>query len=311
MRMEEKLISIVVPVYNVEKYLDKCIQSVVDQTYSNLEIILVDDGSPDNCPAICDEWAKKDSRIRVIHKANGGLSDARNYGIDAAKGDYIMFVDSDDYLSINICTYLCKLVENHNADFAVCDAYEFEEGEIPEKVVYGEPTIYEGEDVVNQLYNTKVPYLMTATGKLYKMKFFENLRYPVGKLHEDEFVFHYLIGMTQKFVHLDAKLYYYLQRQGSIMNGLTIKNFKHRLEAFKDRYNYLEENFKNNHEKNANLYLLQLRNTYSNARNLNIEIEGIDEEYNKIYDSIEKHSLKDKIFRNYRKFYNFLYKLLK
>ena len=99
----EKKISIIIPVYKVEKYLDKCVESVVNQTYKNLEIILVDDGSPDNCPKMCDEWAEKDKRIKVIHKENGGLSDARNFGIEKATGDYLMFLDSDDYLDVTTC----------------------------------------------------------------------------------------------------------------------------------------------------------------------------------------------------------------
>ena len=107
--MKNELITIIVPVYKVEKYLDRCVQSIVDQTYTNLEIILVDDGSPDNCPKMCDEWAKKDKRIKVIHKQNGGLSDARNAGLEKAKGKYVGFVDSDDYVAPNCFKILTVL----------------------------------------------------------------------------------------------------------------------------------------------------------------------------------------------------------
>ena len=104
--MQDALVSVIVPVYKVEKYLDKCIESIVGQTYKNLEIILVDDGSPDNCPAMCDSWAQKDSRIKVIHKPNGGVSSARNTALDAASGEYICFVDSDDVLELDTVKYM-------------------------------------------------------------------------------------------------------------------------------------------------------------------------------------------------------------
>ena len=119
-----ELISIIVPVYKVEPYLNKCVDSIINQTYKNIEIILVDDGSPDNCGKICDDYTKKDSRIKVIHKKNGGLSDARNYGIEASIGDYIMFVDSDDYISANMCEILLKTAKKYNADIINCNFEE-------------------------------------------------------------------------------------------------------------------------------------------------------------------------------------------
>ena len=118
------LISVIVPVYNVEAYLDKCISSIVNQTYRNLEIILVDDGSPDNCPAMCDAWAKKDSRIRVIHKLNGGLSDARNAGMTVTTGELMAFVDSDDWIDVHYIEYLYNALRQSNADISACDLRE-------------------------------------------------------------------------------------------------------------------------------------------------------------------------------------------
>ena len=127
----EELISVVVPVYNVEKYIDKCINSIINQTYKNLEIILVDDGSPDNCGNICDEYAKKDNRIIVIHKENGGLSDARNTGIEVSKGKYITFIDSDDYISDNYVSFLYNLIIEYKADISIGKHYVlYENGEI-------------------------------------------------------------------------------------------------------------------------------------------------------------------------------------
>ncbi|MBR1540013.1 MAG: glycosyltransferase [Clostridia bacterium] len=125
--MEEELISIIVPVYKVEKYLDKCINSIVSQTYKNLEVILVDDGSPDSCGKMCDEWTQKDTRIKVIHKENGGLSDARNFGLDCAKGKYIQFVDSDDYIEKDMIEFLYKNLKENNADISICSNYMVDE----------------------------------------------------------------------------------------------------------------------------------------------------------------------------------------
>ena len=119
----ESLISIIVPVYKVENYLERCLISIIRQSYQNLEIILVDDGSPDDCPLLCDAWAEKDKRIRVIHKANGGLSDARNVGIDASHGDYLMFVDSDDYISLEMCQKLMNTAIIEDADIVSCNLY--------------------------------------------------------------------------------------------------------------------------------------------------------------------------------------------
>ena len=127
MKDEKTLISIIVPVYRTEKYLDRCVESIVNQTYKNLEIILVDDGSPDDCPKMCDEWAKKDKRIKVIHKENGGVSSARNIGIKSAKGKYIGFVDSDDYIEKEMYESLIDVLnKNKNLDYIYCDIYDAE-----------------------------------------------------------------------------------------------------------------------------------------------------------------------------------------
>ena len=119
-KKDSSKISVIIPVYNVEEYLDKCVTSVLNQTYKNLEIILVDDGSPDNCPKMCDEWAKKDKRIKVVHKKNGGLSDARNSGIEVCTGEYIGFVDSDDYIDKQMYKELLKRIESTNSDMVMC-----------------------------------------------------------------------------------------------------------------------------------------------------------------------------------------------
>lgn len=126
-------ISVIVPVYKTEQYLNRCVQSITDQTYKNLEIILVDDGSPDNCPEMCDQWAKKDERIKVIHKRNGGISSARNAGLDSATGDYIMFADSDDWMEPDMAEFLYRLIVKYDADISRCGFYFDDNGTLKKK----------------------------------------------------------------------------------------------------------------------------------------------------------------------------------
>ena len=226
--MQEK-ISIIVPVYKVEQYLNKCVKSIINQTYKNLEILLVDDGSPDSCPKMCDEWAKKDERIKVIHKQNGGLSDARNAAIDVATGKYIMFVDSDDYLDENICTILYDLIKKYNATFSMCDAKDIQENK-PEIITEAsveeiKETVFEGEEILPLMLKTNIKYFMTAWAKLYEKDLFKTLRYDVGKIHEDEFILHKLLINTKKIVHINKQMYFYLQRSGSITQTKAEKSY--------------------------------------------------------------------------------------
>ena len=203
------LISVIVPVYNVEKYLDQCVESIVNQTYKNLEIILVDDGSPDNCPAICDEWAKKDERIVVIHKNNGGLSSARNAGLDVAHGEYIGFVDSDDYIDSDMYEQLLNAITDEDAELSCCGRRIVDEQSSVQCDRYThERTSYIGNDIVKSLfYGNEFDEAMWD--KLYKKSFFNNLRFPIGEVNED------IVLMVKKFsslntmVHLGAAKYYY------------------------------------------------------------------------------------------------------
>lgn len=225
----EELISIIVPIYNVEKYLPKCIKSIQAQTYKNLEIILVDDGSPDGCGDICDDFAENDNRIKVIHKENGGLSDARNAGIDIATGRYLAFVDSDDYISNRFVEELYSSIKDSDADIAICN-FELvnEHGKVIENVVPSPliDGIYDGEDIFNNKFAAPGHwYWAIAWNKLYKSEVFNNLRFEKGKLHEDEYFANRVFLLTNRVVVINNKLYYYVQRKDSIMNkALTIKN---------------------------------------------------------------------------------------
>lgn len=311
--MKKELISIIVPIYKVEKYLNQCISSIVNQTYKNIEIILVDDGSPDNCPKICDEWAKKDARIKVIHKNNGGLSDARNYGIDSATGDYLMFVDSDDYVSEEICEKLLSLIKKHNADVAMSETTTFHENEQVKKFD-GKIVIREvkNEELLGELFHSPYIYFVTAWAKLYKKEVFKDLRYPVGKLHEDVFVIHKIIANINTLVQTSEPLYYYLLRESSIIGSYGLKNFQHTKQAYDEQYDYLIKKFPEKTKEITLWHMGMLRCLYcKDKKEYNPVRKEILEEYNRLYKTVKSKGLKNFIFRYFRGLYVFLYKLMR
>lgn len=207
------MISVIIPVYNVEQYLDECVKSVVNQTYKNLEIILVDDGSTDNSGKRCDEYARTDERIRVIHKQNGGLSSARNAGIEIAEGEYFTFIDSDDYITSDMVEQLLFVVEKTGADISSCrmarDEQLLDIG-IDEDISVFTPT----ETLGLLLQENKL--LTSASFKLYKRELFENIRYPEGKLYEDLGTTYKLIHLSNKVAFVDVRKYYYRTNPESI-----------------------------------------------------------------------------------------------
>ncbi len=236
------LISIIVPVYNVEKYLDRCVESIVNQTYTNLEIILVDDGSPDNCPAICDEWSKKDNRIKVIHKENGGLSDARNIGLAVAAGDYIAFVDSDDWIHSDYIKILYSSLIKNNADISVCDINIVDDNsDIPIINEQHTTKIFDNASAMKSLVQG-VEFASNVWNKLYSVELLKNEYFKVGKYHEDEFFSYRIISKINSAVYNNIKLYYYYQRSGSIMNSFSIKHLD-MLEVYIERIGFLEKNY--------------------------------------------------------------------
>lgn len=211
------LISVIVPIFKVEKYLPECIESLLAQSYNNLELILVDDGSPDNCPAICDNYAKQDKRIKVIHKKNGGLSDARNAGIDIATGDYICFVDSDDYVARDYIKKLYDAICSNDADMAVCGyEYVFDDGskETDEKP---EAELLTEDEYWSKVYTSMFTTFVVAWNKLCKAEIFKTLRYTKGKINEDQIILHDILRQCQKIVIIEDLLYFYRKREGSIM----------------------------------------------------------------------------------------------
>ena len=228
------LISVIVPVYNVEKYLERCIDSIIDQTYKNIEIIIVNDGSTDNCASIIKGLQEKDSRIKSYYQANAGLSAARNTGIENSSGDYYLFVDSDDYIHPQMVEILYKNLIDYEADLSVCDLHWIEEGKDAEEYVQNNPVVYSGKEVLRKLIGDDL-ISVVAWNKLYKKEIFKDIRYPVGRLHEDEFVIHKILSKCNKSVYTDAKLYYYIKRKGSIVRVKSAKNMEDALIAFCER----------------------------------------------------------------------------
>ncbi len=211
-------ISVIVPVYRVEKYLRQCVESIRAQTFRQLEIILVDDGSPDGCPALCDELAQEDARIRVIHQKNGGVSAARNTGINAAEGGCIAFVDSDDFIAPEMYEILYRELKQNSADVAVCSYQEVTEQGTPsvhEKAGQMQKAEMSGLEFVYALakHNTG-PYVL-PTNKLYRKEVFSSVRYPEGKLYEDMLIFMPLFSPCEKVVVCPQVLYFYRKRPGS------------------------------------------------------------------------------------------------
>lgn len=239
----QPLISVIVPIYNVEKYLDRCVGSIINQTYKNLEIILVDDGSPDNCPKMCDDYAKKDSRIKVVHKENGGLSDARNAGMKFATGEYVSFIDSDDYISLDFYKTLLQAIIDNDSDIVECSVVKFYENEKFDE--YSDDlkvTNYDTLDGLEGLINEN-PFKQHVWNKLYKTNIALDIPYAVGKLNEDEFWTYQIFGKAKKVTRINKTMYYYFQRGSSIMgNSYNIKRLD-ALEGKMNRQAYIEKNF--------------------------------------------------------------------
>lgn len=230
----KSLISIIVPIYNVENYLTKCIDSILKQTYSNLEIILVDDGSTDSCGLICDKYKEKDERIIVIHKKNGGLSDARNAGLDVATGNYIMFTDSDDYISEKMVELLYNNIIKNNADISICDyAKNFSNNIVYNKYSKKE-FIVEGDEKFNYVNNEYYIVTVVQWNKLFKKEIFDGLRYKKGKINEDEFIICSQLDRACRISYYLEPLYYYLQRENSIMGKFRIQRYDI-IQAFDER----------------------------------------------------------------------------
>ena len=215
-------ISVIVPVYKVERYIHDCVNSILNQTFDDFELILVDDGSPDNCGRICDEYAAKNNRIRVIHQKNQGLSCARNTGIDVARGEFICFVDSDDMIAPDYCRVLCELLSEGNADFSVCSVCRFPDGEKPVPADTDKIQFVSNEEFSSMQLEQKTEF--GVWNKLFRKSLFKNIRFAPGKLNEDViFSADLLRNCSQGAFISGQQLYYYRQRKGSIVSRQAIR----------------------------------------------------------------------------------------
>ncbi len=228
------LISIIVPVYKTEIYLHKCLNSIVNQTYKNLEIILIDDGSPDNCGEICDEYAAQDSRIKVIHQKNEGLSAARNAGLKIASGEYIGFVDSDDWIDMDMFEILLNGIVEHGAQIAICGYYDIVDNKFQE-IREKHTTLRSRDDAIHHLILDRT-FSNHIWNKLYKRELFDGVFFPYGRAFEDIATTYKLFEKAQNIVCLNSSKYYYLRRKDSIISKKTIKSRADRCIMIYERY---------------------------------------------------------------------------
>ena len=308
------LISIIVPVYKVEKYLEKCVKSILNQTFADFELILVDDGSPDQCGKMCDEYAKMDDRVKVIHKENGGLSDARNAGINLASGKYISFVDSDDYISNDMYELLYDLITTYDADISICDYHRISEEDWCQRIISetheNEIHCFNQETALKELLlERKIDN--HAWGKLYKRQLFENVQFPKGINYEDIGTTYLLFSKSNKIVYSNLKKYYYLIRKGNITGTKNESNIRDYMNMTSKRYKFIYKNFPE----------LQIYNTTRLSINLiNVHLwsalNGLDKFYKETkneYLALKKVTRKNKLkimrYMNYKQKLHFIFLL--
>ena len=286
-------LSIIVPIYNVEKYLSRCIESILNQTFKDFELILVNDGSTDNCKEICEKYKRMDSRIIVANKKNGGLSSARNLGIDVSKGDYIGFVDSDDFIDAHMYEILFNTINACDSDIVICDYYKVNEYDIKkyEKMKSNNKDIkvenINNIDAIERII-TRDTKIVVAWNKIYKRSLFDNLRYKEGVICEDEFLAHRIFYKCNKVSIINQKLYYYIQRKGSIINSpFSPKDFD-KIYAIKDRVDFLNEkkitNLIDKAEKSFMDYFVWNYFTgYQRLENIEYELKRLKKEFNSVF----------------------------
>lgn len=279
--MKEEYVSVIVPIYNVEKYLKQCIESILNQTYKKLNIILVNDGSTDNSLKICEEYEKKDNRIEIVNKKNGGLSDARNAGIERACGEYIAFIDADDYVEENYIERLYESCKKNNTKISIAGIKNFDEQTNSNLNEYSfeNDDIKCGRDLLVEYYNGKSVQVIVAWNKLYKKELFDNIRFNNGRIHEDEFITYKLLYDLDRISIIKECLYNYRKTPDSIINKKFNKNRLDFLKALEERVEFFSE--KKDHElyeKTLLYYACILRNMYIQTKKY--IIDSTDEQKN-------------------------------
>ena len=267
----EKLISVIVPVFNVENFIDVCISSLIKQSYSNIEIILVDDGSTDSSSMLCDKWATEDARIKVIHQTNGGLSAARNSGLDIATGDYICFVDSDDFVMEDYVKCMVDAIEETDADVAICDVITAKSPALAKPITSNRILdAAECRTWLDNLISREYVLMVVSWNKLYKKELFADNRFEEGKLHEDEFMINRLLFNIKKMVYVPLEEYVYRMNSSSITGSENEFNVAHLdvIDAFTDRIDVSLVN------KDVGFAKITLRNTMYKLADYYFKMEG-------------------------------------
>lgn len=304
MNENKPLVSVIVPIYKVEPYLERCIHSIISQTYQNLEIILVDDGSPDKCGEICESFAQSDSRIKVYHKENGGLSDARNFGVEHASGEYIAFIDSDDYIAPNYIDYLFTLLKKYNADISACCMTKTNEDTADYRANDKIPNeqLLTGKEACMELFGALYLVLVTAWGKLYRSDIVKKYPFPIGKICEDEATTCKYYYEANRVAVGNKCLYAYYQNpegimntNGNILNSDKIWSFEHRAKFFEEH----------NEKKLAQIAWNILFNYFIRD---SIDNQGRSDCFIKTFDKGKKLDIKTKLVVEFYKMSPYIYK---
>lgn len=239
-----KLVSVIVPVYNVESYLKECVDSLIHQTYQNIEIILINDGSTDNSGQVCDQYCEIDKRISVIHKENGGQSDARNVGLDVAVGDYIMFVDSDDFVADNYVELMLATMVSEQADIVCCGfSFTDEYGKVTVSVSNKAKAVISAEETLHLLIQDNNPIENYVWNKIYKRCYFDKEKFPIGRLYEDVATTYKILIKCNTVALIPNELYYYRLRPGSTVHEANMKSIEDSVRVQLERYQALSDTY--------------------------------------------------------------------
>ena len=311
----DPIISIIVPIYNVGKYLPKCIESILNQTFKNFELILVNDGSTDNSGVVCDDYAKKDTRIKIIHKSNGGVSSARNAGLYVAKGEYIGFVDPDDYIDKNMYEKLYRLCIDNNSDIAICRFNREINGKIQNKESTEEIIELNNMVAMNELFKGNL-YRFSLCNKLFSKKCFNDVLFPEERIHEDLSTTYKLFANSKKAVYINYCGYIYVRRENSI---LTSTYNEKRLQAFiawDEIIEFIDKNYYEIIEQVIATFtywcvdnILYILNQVNNSQKKNNYLNIIQKYTTKYYIYIKRNNILSRSYKLRIRIFNINYKL--
>ena len=311
----DPIISIIVPIYNVGKYLPRCIESILNQTFNNFELILVNDGSTDNSGVVCDDYAKKDTRIKIIHKSNGGVSSARNAGLYVAKGEYIGFVDPDDYIDKNMYEKLYRLCIDNNSDIAICRFNREINGKIQNKESTEEIIELNNMEAMNELFKGNL-YRFSLCNKLFSKKCFNDVLFPEERIHEDLSTTYKLFANSKKAVYINYCGYIYVRRENSI---LTSTYNEKRLQAFiawDEIIEFIDKNYYEIIEQVIATFtywcvdnILYILNQVNNSKKKNNYLNIIQKYTTKFYIYIKRNNILSRSYKLRIRIFNINYKL--